>query len=282
MNNYQILEVNNNNSFTDKFSSIIKKDENSYNDNIFRNNDGTNILNNNLFSNLQKEFKDEQDRIFNIFEVKSSINTITDKISKDMKNVNINYDPQSFLNDLENETLNEQKEVEKSINDNLKINFSELNKNIETIKKYYKNIFTETIELEQDIQDVLQDYDNQYSTIKNLYNNLLSLNDLDEHLTNINFEINSYLKKYFEKNDLLDKIKLYKNNIQIINFLKLQINKINTLSYVPFCNICMSNIVDIVIIPCGHTCCSKCTKECKNKCFVCRKDVKDYKKLFMN
>ena len=45
MNNYQILEVNNNNSFTDKFSSIIKKDENIYNDNIFRNNDDINKLN---------------------------------------------------------------------------------------------------------------------------------------------------------------------------------------------------------------------------------------------
>ena len=69
-------------------------------------------------------------------------------------------------------------------------------------------------------------------------------------------------------------LKLY-----IHGFIK-TINKGNTGTT---CNICMTNNIDSYVNPCGHTGCSKCLEKLEDyemKCFVCRNNVFDIRKLY--
>ena len=78
-----------------------------------------------------------------------------------------------------------------------------------------------------------------------------------------------------EYNGNLVKLKLYMHS-----FIK-TLNKCNTGT---LCNICMNNMVDTYINPCGHTGCSECLdklNEYDMKCFVCRKGVLDIKNYIL-
>ena len=46
------------------------------------------------------------------------------------------------------------------------------------------------------------------------------------------------------------------------------------------CNICFDNRVDLVLVPCGHTICSKCYRS--PNCFVCRNPVQKPYKIFFS
>jgi len=281
MSNYETIYNNSEINFDGKFSTLITSDE-EYDPNIFENVNQMQTSNQNLFSNLHKIFSDEQDRIFNIFKTDQFITDVTDKISIDMNNVDIDYEPDKFLKELEDENKKRNEIIEKQLNEKFDFDINDLITNIDKFKNYYKNTIIETFKLENEIKDILKKYDNQYSNMKQAYSNLIELNEFDEHLEKMDYEMNIYIKNYFEKNNLLEKLNKYKTNIENLNFQKKQINKINALSYVPFCNICMNRIVDSVLIPCGHTGCQECINKCENKCFVCRKEITQIKKIFIN
>lgn len=298
-------------NFNQKFSTIITNiDLTNFDENLFKNiNENDNILNTNLFTKLHSIFNEEQDRIFNLFETKNEFNSIAEKISIDMNNVNINYDPDNLLKELQVENKEKDLLIENSIEKQFNFNINDLIKNIDTFKAYYKELFIETMNLENDIEIILKKYDKTYNSVKDIYQKLSELSELDninnthnknntdntdntndtnyvkntnEHIHKIDFEINNYIKNYFEKENLIKKLEIYKNNIEKLKYLKVKINKINSISYSPFCNICMTHIVDTVIIPCGHTCCSGCIQQLNNKCFICRKEYKDLKKIYIN
>lgn len=281
MSQYENVYDNNTN-FNNNFSTLIENiHTNNFDENLFKNiSNNENILNKNLFSDLHHLFINEQDRIFNIFNTDTDINSIIEKISIDMNNVDINYDPDKILQDLDNEKKNS--DLQNFFENKFKLNLSNFLKTIENIRNYYKELFIETINLEIEIKNILKKYDKQYNLIKKLYQSLSELDDLDEHLNKIDFEINTYVKNYFEKNDLLNKLKKYKDNTDKLKYLKIQINKLNSINFVPTCNICMNNIVDTVLIPCGHTCCSECIQQLNQHCFVCRSEYNNLKQLFIN
>lgn len=63
--------------------------------------------------------------------------------------------------------------------------------------------------------------------------------------------------------------------------------KINGLQTSHLCIICTTNEVDTVIVPCGHTCCSKCldrmnsvTSAYNRKCYVCKTKIVNYQKIY--
>ena len=84
-----------------KISDILETDGtlgNSYDNNQYDNIIDMQSFNQNIFTNLHKLFKDEHERIFNDFSVNSDITDITEKIKKQLKNIEINYDSKKFLN----------------------------------------------------------------------------------------------------------------------------------------------------------------------------------------
>jgi len=46
------------------------------------------------------------------------------------------------------------------------------------------------------------------------------------------------------------------------------------------CTICMNEETDIVMVPCGHTFCSDCSKKTRTICFLCRTQVLQKQKLY--
>jgi len=79
--------------------------------------------------------------------------------------------------------------------------------------------------------------------------------------------------KIDKSNDLSIELKQYKN---LNDSLK------NELDEVKNCKICFSNKMDVLCRPCGHLCvCQSCSKRL-SKCPICRKDVKQYIKVYMS
>ena len=264
--------------FENKISNDISTDPN-----IYENTGSSHESNINLFNNLYKLYKDEQDRIFETFNENKEIINITDKISCDMKNVNLEYNPDKFLKDLQSKSDEEEHKIINILNDKLNLNINSITDNIKKIKIYYKELFIETHKLENKIINILKKYDNQFKNINDIYKHLYELDDMgSDHLNKIDREFKVYAMNYFKKVNLQTKLEIYKKNIDIINVLKKQINKIHSINFIPYCNICMTNIVDVFIIPCGHTICSECLKKSEKKCFVCRCTVEQTKKLYIN
>jgi hypothetical protein len=48
----------------------------------------------------------------------------------------------------------------------------------------------------------------------------------------------------------------------------------------PQCSICLVEPVSFVIVPCGHTFCSTCSKKQNTTCYICRGTIKERVKLY--
>ncbi len=60
------------------------------------------------------------------------------------------------------------------------------------------------------------------------------------------------------------------------------IGLVSDVTHAPACGICMTNPVNLVCVPCGHTICSSCSlKMLDMKCFVCRSVVEHLNKVIL-
>ena len=271
--------INDEVNFTSKIDDLINTDEKEYDNNQFENMIDIQSFNQNVFSNLHNLFKEEHDRIFNEFT--SEIDTSIDKINKELKDVSIEYDSEKFIEECKEENIKKNNNIKKELSNTLDINFDNFKESIYILRNHYSKLNIETFNLEKDITTIIKKHDDYYSQIKDIYSKLNDLDGIQSHLQKIDTEICEYSKNYLEKNKVNDKIRLYQKNIKEINFLKKYLNEINSVTFVPFCQICMSRIVDRVIMPCGHTACQLCLNKCEMSCFICRTDVTNINKLFI-
>jgi hypothetical protein len=278
---FNINDVN----FTSKISDIFETDRTfsyNYDNNQYENVSDMQSFNQNIFSNLHKLFKDEHERIFNDFSINSDITDITEKIKTELKSVEINYDSKKFLEECEEENIINNSILKKQLNKEIKINFDSFKTDIHNLRNYYSKLNIDTFNLENEIINILNKYNTYYSKIKSIYSNLDEFDNIDNHIEIIDKEICDYMTDYFKNQKLNEKLDLYTINIKNIKFLKSYLNEINSINFVPFCPICMTKIVDSVIIPCGHTACQECLNKCEMKCYICRQDVTNINKLFIN
>ena len=254
-----------------EFSSINE----FYDNNTFENVSYLNTNSNNIFTKLNKLFENEYDRIYNDFKKE---NNITDIIKKN----EIVYNAQDFLKKIENENQEHNNIIKNQLEKEIKINFQEFNNNLTNLKNVYTNKVIYTLNLEDEIKKVLIKYDTYYKKIEKIYTTLNEIENIENHIKKIDDEISVLVKDYFDKFDIKNKIENYYKSIKEINVLKQEINKFNSISFIPYCQICMTKIVDRFIVPCGHTACSDCLNKCSKNCFICRKEYIDIKKLFIN
>jgi hypothetical protein len=97
------------------------------------------------------------------------------------------------------------------------------------------------------------------------------------------------LKKKIDKFDavkLREEYEVSKNCfIQLVNIGK----KINNFNQTQLCIVCLTNTIDTVLLPCGHTGCSVCIDKIKNSsgsrrnvCYVCRGTISKTQKIFFS
>lgn len=256
---------------------------NSMNDNTFNNstlnNDST--FNNNIFNNTYVP-----DNNFSII-------SNNENIISNFSNGSLNCNNQT-VNSIKNKymlLLDENVDIEELINNDNKLKvisdrFNNIIKEIEEIFKDFKNLQIETTELSEKYEKSLVDLKLDIDKLGDFQLFLGSKNFKDEEkliepvIKNIEeicknmLDNNKHDKIKDEYNKKLIVLKLYMHG-----FIK-TINKGNTGTT---CNICMTNNIDSYINPCGHTACSKCLEKLEDhdmKCFVCRKNVYDVKKLY--
>lgn len=260
--------------FSTNINKLVNQDNSEYDENKFENLDSLQVFNTNVFSKLHNLFKNEHERIYNLFESK-----IESTIKKSLDF--IEYDSKKIIEEYENEQENLDKNTENLIKDEIDINICDFEKDIIKLREYYSKLNIETFNLEKQISDIFIKHDSHYNKIKKICDELENLEGIENFIENINKTIIEYSKDYFKKNKIDEKIITYQNNIKKINFLKKRLNKLNSLAFVPYCQICMTNIVDSVLIPCGHSGCDNCLNKCENKCFICRKEINHISKLFI-
>lgn len=92
--------------------------------------------------------------------------------------------------------------------------------------------------------------------------------------------IDDYIIKNYDEDKLYNKAKEIEKTRD--EFMKYQsvANLIKSIQPVPICSICLDQIVDTVLVGCGHTCCSKCVNPLYN-CHVCRKRIVKKQKIFL-
>jgi hypothetical protein len=283
--NYTLSSTGTNDvNFMSRISDILETNsiDNNYDKNLYENVIDMQSFNQNIFTNLHALFKDEHDRIFNDFTVDKDINDITEKIQRELKNVEINYDSEKFLEECEDNNLTNNSILKKTLNTEIKIDLDSFKTDIQDLRNYYSLLNIDTFQLENEIKSILTKYDKYYSKMKSIYSSLKEFDNIDTHFEIIDKEINKYMTTFFKNEKLNEKLTQYTTNIKQVKYLKSYMNEINSVTFIPLCTMCVTNIVDSVIIPCGHTACQECLNKCDMTCYICRQDVTKINKLFIN
>ena len=279
----ELSSFENTNIFSNTIPVLLESQDN-YDTNMFQNINDYHDSNNNMFSNLKKIFKDEHERVFSEYIENNTVIDMSKRINSEIQHVEYNSD--KYLEDLEKETDVSKRDTIIALNDKLNMDLHQFEDSIRTIRLHYTKINIATFKLEYDIINILKKYDSYHSNMKEIYKNLNKFENIDECLMKIDKELMDYIIEYFNKENLKEKVKIYKGNIREINSLKEYLNKINGISFVPYCQICMTSIIDTVIIPCGHTFCNDCLGKNEDvdikKCFICREEITKTTKLFIN
>lgn len=130
-----------------------------------------------------------------------------------------------------------------------------------------------------------------------------SLEKMIEFINNLDdkFKDDEIYKEIIEKINILttkieknNNMKLYKKEYikyrrSVKEFFEI-IKSLNNLNMTALCPLCLSNPVDVYINPCGHCSCSKCKDRLlqyegsvnQANCFICRKSIMGFNKLFLS
>lgn len=120
------------------------------------------------------------------------------------------------------------------------------------------------------------------STLNNKKNKkikeLETVNNSIENLKLFNNELKDKNKELQKENTiLLNNIKKFKiNSEELISKIKKHGNIISSLE----CSICMDNISDNILLPCGHLFCSNCLNQLK-ECPTCRIHILSKRRLYI-
>ena len=116
-----------------------------------------------------------------------------------------------------------------------------------------------------------------------LSKNYIEEGDKDDILIDKMIELSEYIK---DNNKIYEiKNKYIKSRKEIIEYMEI-IKYINNYNLGNTCSICLTNKIDSYYNPCGHTLCSECSDKRKSnagvyyKCFICREDIIDIRKLY--
>ena len=142
----------------------------------------------------------------------------------------------------------------------------------------YKNIGEEILRQETVLHqklDTLDKLNNRMPIITSLTSN----EALPELIESFSKYAESIYKTCKIEDSYKDLVELYKKwNVcrQIISLQHIVKNEVHE----PQCAICLSEPISFVIVPCGHTFCSGCSKKQNTNCYICRGIIRERVKLY--
>lgn len=227
------------------------------NDNISWNNNSTNIIQDiNTFIPENKEINE-------VFQIKEDlINDLTNN-KLEMKNMDIKEHEEKIIKF--NDSF-------KDLLDFFKKQQDLVLKKEQDLKEYYDKLELDSEKL-TDFTKFLADINNKYK---------------DFEATSINQSILEVSKKIKENSKGENYKKEYEKELYILNYYFNNFLKtVNNGNLGTTCSLCLQRNVDTYMNPCGHTGCSQCINELKERmgeyncnCFICRKKVIKFNALY--
>jgi hypothetical protein len=139
-----------------------------------------------------------------------------------------------------------------------------------------KIIGDELINLDQDLQKMCR-------TLDTAAEKLIQVSSLDSlEVEGFNEMIEKYIERLFEKHPIEKLYWEYMSTVQKYSAIReiLTSHRIMN-SPEPLCCVCMSEVVIMAFIPCGHTFCTNCSKKTLT-CHVCRQHIQTRVKLYFS
>ena len=143
------------------------------------------------------------------------------------------------------------------------------------IEKEFKISYEKT---QRDI-DKVSDFKDFITKIDTKYIDFIP-HELNKSLSDISEKINENNDHKNIKGEFLKQNHILKKYTEVIH-------KLNSLNNGSTCNLCLQRQVDTYMEPCGHTGCSECIQKLKDRndnytcnCFICRREVFNYHKLY--
>lgn len=236
-------------------------------------------------------------------EIKRNENDVLDKFEL----LTLNY--KKMLNGQNNDELTNISDNKNDIKDNITNNMKNINQYFKSRMEKIKDYNEKNSKLNK-MREYLESYLENLKNKKNIYNNINKYYiENDKELTNNNLKNMTGMKeninkifcnqKYIEEEicilSMISEIdvRILECNSDIGSF-KLEFSELKkmindnldkdideTLKKDMLCTICYTNKIEMCITPCGHTFCCKCTKNIKNKCFICNTHVTTTTKLYI-
>jgi len=228
----------------------------TYDDPIVNNYEYIENIDNNI--NSTSSCSEENENITEIIKIKNGIINILNN-NDDIFEENINSSGVKNEND---------KEINILIN-----NYEEFRKNyIKEQSKYFeceKNLNKEIEKSKNDIKKL----DLIVKFIKEL-----DVGDCPDGLTENIVENMKKLSKQIEESNKISNLRnIYIDSRKIINKYLSFLKKLNNMNTANVCPLCLTNVVNVYLNPCGHTCCDSCYEKLETNhdlhCFLCRNRI---------
>ena len=179
----------------------------------------------------------------------------------------------------------------KETNEGLSVIINKFSKTINTTNKNITHVLSK-ISTAQDIDQIMIDHKNLKSKInlltehnQKLTNKLLASNSIYNNLKNTYFGLNKvYIAKFNSVSQIYSDTTILENKINMLE------DKLTTANNMFKCQICFSNIIDIVVMPCYHIyICKECVEQIIENtdggsavnCPVCNERIIEYKNIYL-
>lgn len=210
-----------------------------------------------------------------------NLENIYTQILDDFQNTDINTIFDNPLSEIINTNDDKIPETLKKFEKNNKINLVKWKENIEKLK----SLFTEKYKSFKDYESKLLEIKDSVKELNDWKIKTKKLFDKLNDKSKVNLILESHVEKKINETGLHDLLVNYKNLYLELKVILKYINKNPETETISKCPICLTNVKDSFIIPCGHCVCKECLEQQSkiNKkliCPICRMDGTKIGKLF--
>lgn len=168
---------------------------------------------------------------------------------------------------------------------------NEIKLSIQKAKCLYENLafeFIEATEMAEEAQGYLNKFIANVKTAASLENQVMNCIRLPENIrelfmqhmsllkpieTELTTELGQYIESLEEKK---------KSSTASIKALSDVFHTVQSLSGYRTCPVCLSREISHYLVPCGHTFCTTCLDKHRGACFLCRKSINTYSRLYFS
>lgn len=172
-------------------------------------------------------------------------------------------------------------ELDQQIQKNGGTTVANLSSQLKWIFTQYKNIGEEILRHEAILAQKVEILDKLQQRLP-----MISSLTTNDELPQLLDSFSRYLEKAFQESKFEETyktlIELYKKWSYMREIIALQQTVSDTNVSDPLCSICLTEGVSHVIVPCGHTFCTSCSRKMNMTCYVCRGSIREKIKLFFS